>query len=822
MPGFKEKTMRKLSLIDWGFLQAETPESPAHVAGLWIFQLPKGYRGSYFRHLMEGLDDWQRVNPPFNLKLKIPVPMLDLPSWIEDEHFDLDYHVRYASLPKPGTPDLLMDLVERIHSCLLDRSRPLWELHFIEGLQGRRVAIYCKIHHALVDGMAGLELMVSTFGQSPEARAVRPVWQPLPEPSAEDRPSGLLARVGGVYASVLGQIRSLPELSATLANIGLRALNLRESKVTLPFTAPRTLMNVPISAQRRFAVHSLSLTAVKTLGEAADATVNDVILAVCAGALRRYLTAKQALPEQSLVAWMPVSVRSAEGDQTGNQVAVLLCSLATELEDPLQRFSAIKASASAAKTQFSERTLEVTSQHNLLLGGLLMLTQQLGMTGRVAPPANVVISNVPGAGEALYLNGAKLVAQYPLSMLIDGLALNITITRHADRLDFGLLACRQALPDVGALADYLDDAFTELKAALTSPPMGAAKKKKGAAPKEETTAKTPAKHGGPVPRMEKLVTVLDQIPMETLSAAVKGEPVGKAAAAELRESLDKLDKTIETLKAGIVPDPKREGINGPDPSLMRAQAGLWNLLVDYYFRLEIQGWERLPERPSLLVGIHSGGALTMDAWTLVWSWWRRFGERRILHGTAHDALMNLPGLGAYFGRVGVISPSPENIAAAFAAGHDVVLWPGGEVDSFRTWTKRDQVVLGGRKGFIRLAMRAGVPIVPVASVGGHDTFFVLSEGRGIARVLGLKKRFRTELAPITLSVPFGVSLELLPAHIPLPAKIRTEFLEPVELDPDPERVNDNDYVDRMYRDIEGRIQGGVDRLAQRRQFFVLG
>ncbi len=812
--------MKKLSLIDWAFLQAETLENPAHVAGLWIFQLPKGYRGNFFRDLMEGLADWQRVSPPFNLKLKVSLPKLDLPSWVEDEHFDLDYHVRYVALPKPGTLDQLMDLIERIHSHLLDRSRPLWELYFIEGLQGRRVAIYCKIHHALVDGMAGLELMVNTFSQSPEARAVRSVWQPPPEPAAEDRPSGLLARVGKVYASVLGQIRSLPELSATLAKAGLQALNLRESKAPLPFTAPKTLMNVPVSAQRRFAVHTLSLPAVKALGEAADATVNDVILAVCAGALRRYLSAKQALPEQPLVAWMPVSVRSAEGDQTGNQVAVVLCSLATDLADPSQRFSAIKTSASAAKAQFSEHSVEVTSQYTLLLGGLLLLTQQLGLTERIAPPANVVISNAPGPREALYLNGAKLVAQYPLSMLIDGLALNITITSHADCLDFGVLACGEALPDVRALADYLGDAFAELQVALTKPPTEAAKK--GTAPREKPTAKTPGKSGWPAPRMERLVTVLDHIPMDALTAVVKGEPVAKAAATELRESLDRLDKTIDTLKAGALPDPKREGINGPDPRLMRAQAGLWNLLVDYYFRLEIEGWERLPARPTLLVGVHSGGALTMDAWTLVWSWWRRFEEQRILHGTAHDALMNLPGLGSYFRRVGVISPSPENIAAAFAAGHDVVLWPGGEEDSYRAWTKRDQVVLGGRKGFIRLAIRTGVPIVPVATVGGHDTFFVLSEGRGIAQVLGLKERFRTDLAPITLSVPFGITLELLPAHIPLPVKIRTELLEPVELDPDPERANDNDYVDRMYHDIEGRIQAGVDRLAQRRQFFVFG
>ena len=810
--------MKKLSLIDWAFLQAETPEKPAHVAGLWIFQLPKGYRGHFFRDLMEGLTDWQRVNPPFNLKLEAPLPRLDLPSWIEDEQCDLDYHVRYETLPKPGTQEQLTELVERLHSCLLDRTRPLWELHCIQGLKGRRVAMYCKIHHALVDGVAGLELMVSTLSPSPEARAVRALWQPPPKPSAAAQPRGLLARVGQVYAGVLGQLRSLPELSATLVRTGLQALHIRENQVPLPFTAPTTLLNVPVSAQRRFAVHRLSLSAVKTLSEAADATVNDVILAVCAGALRRYLSAKQALPKPPLVAWLPVSVRAAAGDSSGNQVAILLCSLATDLADPRQRFHAIKASADAAKARFSGHSAQVTSESTLLLGGLLMLTQQLGLTQRLAPPANVVISNVPGPQEALYLNGAKLVAQYPLSMLIDGLALNITITRHADCLDFGVLACRAALPDVSMLADDLGEAVAELQIALTQVAPEAAKK--SLARQEPPAAKPPVKIGWSVAHMDQLVKRLDAIPQAALAAAVKGEPLAAATAAELKTSLEELDKTIDSLRAGTVANPQREGINGPDPRLMRAQAGLWNLLVDYYFRLEIAGWERLPAPPALLIGVHSGGALTMDAWTLVFSWWRHFEERRILHGTAHDALMNLPGLGAYFRRNGVISPTRENITAAFAAGHDVILWPGGEVDSFRAWTKRDQVVLGERKGFIRLAIRQRVPIVPVATIGGHDTFFVLSEGRGIAKMLGLKKHFRTDVAPITLSVPFGITLEPLPAHLPLPAKIRTEFLEPVVLDPDPERANDKEYVDSMYHDIENRIQAGVNRLAQRRRFFV--
>jgi len=797
--------MKKLSLTDWSFLQAETPETPAHVAGLWIFQLPKGYRGHFFRDLVAGLTDKQSVNPPFNLKLEDPPPSLDLPSWIEDKQFDLDYHLRYEALPKPGTQDQLTELIECLHSRLLDRSRPLWKLYFITGLQDRRVAVYFKMHHALVDGVAGLELMVNMLSPSPRAHADRALWQPPRKPSAQAVPSGLLTRAGKVYSGTLGQIRSLPELSSTLVKTGLQALNLQEKQIPLPFTAPKTILNVPVSAQRKFAVHTLSLSAVKALGNAANATVNDIILAVCAGALRRYLSAKQALPELPLVAWLPVSVRSAKNDHGGNQVALILCSLATDLADPRQRFATIKASVDAAKAEFSEHSAEVNSQYTLLFGGLLMLTQQFGLTERLAPPANVVISNVPGPPETLYLNGAKLLAQYPLSMLIDGLALNISITRYADCLDFGILACRTALPDANLLADYLGDAFAELQTELTkSVPV--------ATPTSitlPTPVEPPASGSQSVVSMEQLIKTLDTVPL-----------IAIATAAELKEQLEKLNKMIGKLGSSTPAELKREGINGPDPEFMKAQASLWNLLIKYYFRLEIGGWEQLPKRPVLLIGIHSGGALTMDAWTLVYAWWQHFEEQRILHGTAHDALMNLPGLGTYFRRNGVISPTRANIAVALAAGHDVVLWPGGEVDSFRAWTKRDRVVLGNRKGFIRLAIRQGVPIVPVATIGGHDTFFVLSEGRGIARVLGLKKHFRTEVAPITLSIPFGITLEPLPTHIPLPAKIRTEILEPVELDTDPDRADDNDYVDKMYHDIEHRIQAGVDRLAQRRRFVV--
>ena len=226
--------------------------------------------------------------------------------------------------------------------------------------------------------------------------------------------------------------------------------------------------------------------------------------------------------------------------------------------------------------------------------------------------------------------------------------------------------------------------------------------------------------------------------------------------------------------------------SGPNETFMRyVQNPLFNLLCDHYFRLETDGWHRIPDEPSLLIGIHSGGPPTMDAWTLVHSWYRRFEGRRILHGTAHDVLMAAPLLGDYFKAVGVIPASRHGVTAALAAGHDVVVWPGGEQDSMRSWRHRDKAMLFGRQGFVRQAIRSGVPIVPVATVGGHDTVFVLSEGRFIARWTGLVKRLRGATAPIIAGFPFPLAIEILPAHLPLPAKIRTEFLDPIRVDTDP-------------------------------------
>jgi 1-acyl-sn-glycerol-3-phosphate acyltransferase len=271
--------------------------------------------------------------------------------------------------------------------------------------------------------------------------------------------------------------------------------------------------------------------------------------------------------------------------------------------------------------------------------------------------------------------------------------------------------------------------------------------------------------------------------------------------------------------AAMKPQPMNE-------TVLKLQQPLVDLLNKYYFRLEVAGWERVPDEPCLVIGVHSGGALTMDAWTLVQAWHDHFQGERPLHGTAHDVLMATPGLGDYFRAVGVIAANRKSVTAALAQGEDVAVWPGGEVDSMRSWFKRDVATLGGRTGFVTQAIRSGVPILPVATVGGHDTVFVLNEGKWLAnaldRVLGLKETLRGSNLPIIAGFPFPLAVEVLPAHVPLPAKIRTELLDPIEVDTDPDRADDTAYVQKIYDEVEAVIQAGMDRLAARRTLPILG
>src|SRR4051794_16761066 len=262
-------------------------------------------------------------------------------------------------------------------------------------------------------------------------------------------------------------------------------------------------------------------------------------------------------------------------------------------------------------------------------------------------------------------------------------------------------------------------------------------------------------------------------------------------------------------------------LDDQDLGWMERQKYLWNPLMDYWFRMEIEGWEKLPEPPALLIGIHSGAPFVWDAWTVGIQWWRRFGESRTLHGTAHDALMAAPGIGDYFRKMGVLPAAPDSIAAALAAGRDVALWPGGEIDSLRPWTDRDKAVLAGRTGFVRMAIQAQVPIVPIATVGGPDAMPVIARGRRLAKALQLDKVARLKMFPISISAPWGIGPALLP-EVPFPTKIRTAFQKPVEFRVSPGRAKDDDYVEAKYHEVRESIQRGMDKLARRRRLPLFG
>jgi 1-acyl-sn-glycerol-3-phosphate acyltransferase len=259
----------------------------------------------------------------------------------------------------------------------------------------------------------------------------------------------------------------------------------------------------------------------------------------------------------------------------------------------------------------------------------------------------------------------------------------------------------------------------------------------------------------------------------------------------------------------------------PDPGFIRLQQPFWNLLLDHYFRHEVFGWRRLPEAPALLIGVHAGGILPIDAYAFGYAWFRKFGRLRPLHGTAHDFLMTAPVLGDYLRQVGTVAASREGITAALEAQHDVIVYPGGDVDSLWPWTKRDEVVFAGRKGFVRQAIRNQVPIVPVAQTGAADTLIVLTAGRRLAKLFQLDKLFRAKAFPISFGFPLGIAPGVLP-QIPLPAKLRSEILPPVDVGDDPERDDDEDFVDEKRDEVVESLQAGMKRLARRRQFPLLG
>jgi diacylglycerol O-acyltransferase len=449
--------MELMSPLDSVFLMTESREHPMHVGGLQLFEPPEGAGPEFVREAHDALVANRNFHPTFR---KRPAGIFGgLPSvaWSYDDPDDIeiDYHVRRSALPTPGRVRELLELTSRWHSGLLDRHRPLWEAHFVEGLSDGRFALYSKFHHSLIDGVSALRLMQRTLSIDPDDTELLAIWDLPPRRRRTEeskRPS--LSKLAGSLAAYGPSTWSLARAA------------LLEQQLTLPFAAPRTMFNVPIGGARRVAAQSWGVDRFKSVKAAAGVTFNDVILGMCAGALRYYLLEEHALPDTPLIAMVPVSMRSDdEAESGGNQVAALLCNLATDLDDPAKRLETISASMRGNKKVFAELPRMQAYALSAFLIAPLALATVPGFASTAPPPFNIVISNVPGPTQTMYWGGARLDGNYPLSIALDGQALNITMVNNADHIDFGLVGCRRSVPHLQRLLGHLETSLKDLERA---------------------------------------------------------------------------------------------------------------------------------------------------------------------------------------------------------------------------------------------------------------------------------------------------------------------------------------------------------------------
>ncbi|SPM39865.1 bifunctional wax ester synthase/acyl-coadiacylglycerol acyltransferase [Mycobacterium numidiamassiliense] len=440
------------------FLLGESREHPMHVGGLQLYEPPPDAGPGFVRDFYDQLVAQQDFQPTF---LKRPATLLGAIGnlgWAYDKEVDIDYHVRRSALPSPGRVRDLLELTSLLHSGLLDRHRPLWEAHVIEGLKDGRFAVYTKLHHSLIDGVSALKLMQRAMSNDPDDRQIRAPWT-LSKPDRMSGPSSSPLR------SLMRTVGSVAALAPSTVSLVRAALF--EQQLTLPFGAPRTMLNVKIGGARRCAAQSWSLDRIKSVKTAAGVTLNDVVLAMCSGALRYYLLEQDALPDTPLHAMVPVSLRREdEADAGGNLVGAILCNLATDTEDPAKRLETVSESMYKNKTVFSHLPRLQAMALSAVNMSSLALSTVPGWVSSTSPPFNLVISNVPGPREQMYYGGARLDGSYPLSAILDGQALNITLVSNADTLDFGLVGCRRSVPHLQRLLAHLESSLKDLERAV--------------------------------------------------------------------------------------------------------------------------------------------------------------------------------------------------------------------------------------------------------------------------------------------------------------------------------------------------------------------
>ncbi len=454
--------MEKLRSQDAGFLKLESAHCPFHVAGLMILKKPPRATAGYMRQVAARCGQLNEMWPIFNKKLSNPDD-LSQAGWVAEGDYAPERHVFHYALPAPGRMNDLVSLVTRAHERPMDRSRPLWEIHLIEGLPRNRFAIYCKVHHALVDGVGAMGMIQSMFTTSAKSKidfsaagsSVR----------KHDGHQSLFRQLGDLTQGLLKQYRAIPELSNLLAHMGADALRGKSDAMRLPFTCPRTIFNRELDSRRSIVICDLPLSPIRKMARQTGGSVNDVLLAICGGALRGYLLDLEALPRSSLVAGMPVSLKS-DGSETGNKLSYIMAPFFTNERDDLRRLQRIIKVTASAKSELRQMSTTAAEDYYALIMAPTILLTVTGNATRVRPGTNAIFSNVPGSKERLFLEGAELESLYPLSIVTDGMGLNITVVSHINKLCFGITSCPTEQPGIEQLGTRLKASYTDLRRAV--------------------------------------------------------------------------------------------------------------------------------------------------------------------------------------------------------------------------------------------------------------------------------------------------------------------------------------------------------------------
>lgn len=465
--------MEYLSPIDAAFLRMESKRTPMHVGAMLTFKLPPDAPPDFVRDLMLKMREKPFMPPPFNCRLARGRRARLWPAW-EPTEVDMDYHLRHSALPYPGGERELGVLVARLHSHPLDLSRPLWECHLIEGLENRRFALYFKAHHCAIDGMGAMRMVQNWLSSDPKHGETPGPWVlgTRPAPAAGAAPS-LWERLKKPARSAAAQARATVDLVKALTAM----IQGEDSSTRAALETPRSLFNMRVSQQRRLGTNILELPRLKTIADRTGTTVNDVMLAVVGGAIRRYLVEARTLPEKPLLASIPVALSRREG-QTGTVATGFVVPVGTHLDDPRERLAIIHRVTTRGKDDLRRMPPDAQLQMALLGIAPLLLGQVTGTLPLMPPFFNFVVSNVVLSKGPLYLMGAELEAMYPVSFLFDGYALNITLVGYNNRIAVGFLGCREAIPSLQRLAVYTGEALTELELSVCGEPAAAPAPKK--------------------------------------------------------------------------------------------------------------------------------------------------------------------------------------------------------------------------------------------------------------------------------------------------------------------------------------------------------